>query len=154
MQAELQGRAVPLRPLLQAPRLLQGPAALLVAMSGAEAELFRPTAKQRKGKQASRRGADRERAVRDLYRDRGWAAFRVSDSSVCDVVAVKGEVRFIEVKSTAAGPYNDFGPADREALQDAAIAAGAVAWLAWWPPRGDLREISEYDWPERRSEAS
>jgi Holliday junction resolvase len=98
----------------------------------------------------NRRGHDRERAVVALYREIGWLAFRAPGSlGVADVIALKdgSRPRMIEVKSTAAGPYEHFGPADREALREAAEIAGADALLAWWPSRAKLRIIPASEWP-------
>jgi len=97
-----------------------------------------------------RAGTQRESAVRDLLRERGWLAFRAPASlGVADVVALKaGErPRLCEVKSTAQGPYEHFGPADRNRLRVAAELAGADALLAWWPSRGVLKWIPEAEWP-------
>lgn len=77
-------------------------------------------------------------------------AFRAPGSlGVADVVALRAgeKPKLIESKSTAAGPYSHFGPADRNGLSIAAAIAGATAWLAWWPPRGELRWIPEEEWP-------
>ena len=90
------------------------------------------------------RGHDRERAVRNWLRDRDWLAFRAPASlGVADVIALKsGErPRLIEVKSTAQGPYEHFGPADREKLRLAGDLAGADVFLVWWPSRGQMRWI-------------
>jgi hypothetical protein len=58
------------------------------------------------------------------------------------------EARLIEVKTTATrGPWNDFGPAARAALSNAARLAGATAWLYHWPTGGQLRVIPEAEWP-------
>lgn len=97
-----------------------------------------------------RAGTQRERAVRDLLKERGWLAFRAPASlGVADVVALKaGHIaRLIEVKSSAQGPYEHFGPGDRNRLSMAAELAGAEALLAWWPARGVLRWYYESDWP-------
>lgn len=99
------------------------------------------------------RGIQRERAVRHLLRDEDWIAFRAPASLGCaDVIALKAGARpwLVEVKSTAAGPYEHFSPADRDKLALAARMAGADAWLAWWPPRGKLRWIPESEWPKAR----
>jgi Holliday junction resolvase len=53
----------------------------------------------------------------------------------------------IECKSTKAGPYAGFGPADRKALSFMAKLAGAEAWLYWKPKRGDAVWIPESNWP-------
>lgn len=98
-----------------------------------------------------RRGTQRELAVRDYLRDRDWLAFRAPASlGVADIIALKDgyRARLIEVKSTAAGPYEHFGPADRARLRLAAQLAGADAILAWWPSRGSLHWIGSHEWPE------
>ncbi len=98
------------------------------------------------------RGHQRERQVRDWLTERDWIVVRAAGSLGCiDLVALKtGETpRLIEVKSTAGGPYERFGPADRAELSVNAEWAGATAWLAWWPPRGVLRWIPETEWPLR-----
>jgi Holliday junction resolvase len=102
------------------------------------------------------RGHDRERRVRDWLLSKDWLAFRAPASlGVADVVALRDGSRplLIEVKSTAQGPYEHFGPADRERLRLAAEMAGADAFLAWWPPRGTLRWIPVAEWPARREAA-
>jgi Holliday junction resolvase len=101
-------------------------------------------------RRGSRSGTQRERAVRDWLRERDWLAFRAPASlGVADVVALRdgSRPRLIEVKSTAQGPYEHFGPAARDRLRFAARLAGADALLAWWPPRGQLRFIAESEWP-------
>lgn len=98
----------------------------------------------------SSRGHQRERAVRDWLSKRDWLAFRAPASlGVADVVALRegSRPRLVEVKSTAGGPYEHFGPAARARLAAAAHIAGADAFLAWWPPRGQLRWIAEREWP-------
>lgn len=103
----------------------------------------------------SRRGHDRERAVKRLLEEEGWFVIRAPGSlGVADLVALRGSSgeewyrpRMIEVKSTAGGPYERFGPADRAELIEAAAAAGATPELAYWPPRGKLRFIDAEDWP-------
>lgn len=66
-----------------------------------------------------------------------------------DLVALRAGSRpmLVEVKSTAGGPYERFGPADRAALLFAARLAGADAVLVWWPPRGQIRFIPSSEWP-------
>ena len=99
---------------------------------------------------ANARGVRRERAVRDWLAARDWLAFRAPASLGCaDVVALRdgSRPRLVEVKSTAGGPYEHFGPAARRRLSFAATIAGADAFLAWWPARGQLRWIGEQEWP-------
>jgi Holliday junction resolvase len=100
----------------------------------------------------SKRGIQRERAVRDLLAGEDWLAFRAPASLGCaDVIALRegNRPRLVEVKSTAGGPYERFGPAARARLSFAARLAGADALLAWWPPRGQLIWIPEANWPGR-----
>ena len=96
------------------------------------------------------RGTTRERQVRAWYAERDWLAFRAPASlGVADVIALKlgSRPQLVEVKSTAAGPYEHFRPADRADLRAAAKLAGADAILAWWPSRGKLRFIPANEWP-------
>lgn len=107
------------------------------------------------------RGIERERSWVKRLRADGWFAMR-SPASLgnVDVIAVRPrllgnsqygcEVHFYELKSTTDGPYKTFGPRDREALRFEAQAAGAEAFLVWWPPRSEPKVIAERDWPEDR----
>jgi Holliday junction resolvase len=96
------------------------------------------------------RGHNRERAVKLKLQDDDWFVVRTAGSfGDADLVALKTghQPRLIEVKSTAGGPYEHFGPTERETLRLAAELAGASAELAWWPPRGQLRFIPANEWP-------
>lgn len=98
----------------------------------------------------SQRGIQRERDLKNRLIDEGYFAMRAPASlGVADVVALKAgeEPLMIEVKSTTAGPYAGFGPADREALSEMAAAAGAKAFLVWWPKRKPPKWIPEDEWP-------
>lgn len=97
------------------------------------------------------RGIDRERAVVRWYRDRDYVAGRAPASlGEFDVWAKRHDTRLqlVEVKSTASGPYERFGPDARARLLAVAEMAGAEAWLAWWPPRGELQWIPASAWPK------
>ena len=99
---------------------------------------------------SSRRGHDRERRVVDHYLKRDWWAMRAPASlGDVDVVALKNGHRphFVEVKSTAGGPFERFGPKDRADLLWWAELAGAEAWLCWWPPRRDPVWIPAHQFP-------
>lgn len=107
------------------------------------------------------RGTQRERAVKAWYEERDFVAFRAPASlGFADVIAMRkgtisessllgplADVHFVECKSTAGGPYEHFRPEARKRLRNAAIRAGAEAWLAWWPSRGELKFIHSDDWP-------
>lgn len=96
-------------------------------------------------------GTQRERAVLKVLRDEGWFAFRTPASlGVCDIVALRWGDRplMIEVKSTAKGPYEHFGPAERAELLAAARLAGARAELVWWPVYGKPAWIPSVKWPK------
>lgn len=100
-------------------------------------------------------GHDRERAWVHRLREQGFWAQRAPGSLGVDVIAAApslacdgfADLRFYEVKATAAGPYHSFSPADRRALVAQATAAGASAWLVWWPVRAQPRVIAVEDWP-------
>lgn len=91
----------------------------------------------------------------DVLAKQDWFAFRSPASlGAADVIALRADSRprLVEVKSTAGGPYERFGPAARARLSAAARLAGGDAFLAWWPPRGQLRWIAEAEWPSARAE--
>lgn len=96
------------------------------------------------------RGIDRERRLREALERDGWWTCRAAGSlGEADVIALKqGQIpKLIEVKSTSAGPFHSFGPAKRDALISAAVRAGAVPWLVWWPPRGAPSWLPVSSWP-------
>jgi hypothetical protein len=103
----------------------------------------------------------------DVLSDEGWLpASRRHIPGPGDVLAIRiglemligmvgrypPEAMLIEVKSTAGGPYERFGPLDRQVLLEAAERHGASAWLYWWPPRKDLQRIPSSEWPEPKLE--
>lgn len=58
------------------------------------------------------------------------------------------DIRLIEVKTTARGPYKKMGPTERQALRDAAARIGATPWIAWRPyPSEPWRWLHEGLWP-------
>lgn len=78
-----------------------------------------------------------------------------------DIIAIRrrrdnfgpnSDVMLIEVKSTAAGPFSGFKPADRRELIAAADKCGATPWLVWWPSRGEPNWIPVCDWPPLRND--
>lgn len=98
----------------------------------------------------SNRGHQRERDRVNWYRDRDWFAMRAPASlGEVDVIAMKAghRTRFEELKSTAGGPYERFGPKDRAELSFMAKLADADAFLVWWPPRAQPKVIPESEWP-------
>ena len=100
------------------------------------------------------RGHDRERAVKRLLQaDDWWVARAAGSLGDADLVALKtgSRPRLVEVKSSAQGPYEHFGPSERANLIWAAELAGAEAWLVWWPPRGKPKWIASDEWPQPRT---
>lgn len=94
-------------------------------------------------------GRERERQVAKRLTADGWVVLKGTTYGVADLAAMKAGERpmLVEVKSTAGGAYERFGPADRAKLRAEAGRAGAVAMLAWWPPRGQLHLLDEAVWP-------
>lgn len=81
------------------------------------------------------------------YKARGYVAIHNTHGSF-DVMAAKpGDLRVVEVKGTKER-YGSFNPADRVETCEAAIAAGAMAYL-WWKPKyaREPEEIPSYEWP-------
>jgi Holliday junction resolvase len=111
-------------------------------------------------------GNARELKVMAVLAEEGWlCASRRHIGGAGDVLAIKAKrwTRFevpnphmldqamlIEVKSTTRNPWNDFGPADRQALVETAEKHGAEAWLYWWPPRKPLQRIHSSEFPRAR----
>jgi Holliday junction resolvase len=99
---------------------------------------------------------DRERRLKQALGESGWVAVRAAKGPV-DLVLVRRpktqggcEVRFVQVKSTAGGPYERFGPKDRQILIALAQECGAEPWLIHWPPRKGWRWIESSQWPKIR----
>jgi len=83
----------------------------------------------------------------------GYVVYRAAGSHGCaDLVALRRAARplLIQVKSSAQGPFEHFGPDERKALIDEAERAGAFAVLCHWPPRGELHWIYSDAWPAGR----
>lgn len=102
------------------------------------------------------RGIQRERAVKAWLQERDWVVIRAAGSlGGIDLVALKPGRRplFVEVKSTASGPFDHFRPGERTRLLMAADMAGADPVLAWWPPRGKLRWFEPSEWPPLKAAA-
>jgi Holliday junction resolvase len=104
------------------------------------------------------RGHDRERAVKRVLESEDWWVARAAGSlGDADLIALKDGRRplLVEVKSTAQGPWERFGPKAREEFKLAARIAGARAVVCWWPPRGQRHWLYEDqgDWPATRKGA-
>lgn len=108
-----------------------------------------------------RRGRGRELDVMRHFRAEGWVTYRLAWGNA-DVMACRLEpgdepeaqrmrLLLVQVKSTGGGPYERFGPVDRERLLAEADSCGAEALLAWWPAYGSLQLIDAHKWPKRAS---
>lgn len=87
----------------------------------------------------------------------GWPMVKRLAWGSADVFAAKRDADgepvlwLVQVKSTSVGPYERFGPRDREQLIADAAVCGGQAWLAWWPPYGALQWIAADKWPCKRT---
>jgi Holliday junction resolvase len=100
------------------------------------------------------RGTVRERQVAVLLMGDGWVVYRAAGSHGCaDLVALRNgdRPRLVQVKGSAASPYEHFPPSERVALVHQARRAGADAWLCWWPPRRQPRWVAADLWPLTRA---
>lgn len=88
-----------------------------------------------------------------------WTSRAAGSLGDADVIAVKlrpeggSKVLLVEVKSTAGGPYERFGPAQRDELIAAAAKTGAIPWLCWWAPRAQPVWIPVSEWPVAKAAA-
>jgi len=100
---------------------------------------------------SQRKGAHKERQSKALLEADGWHVTKAGGSlGAADLVALKNGERpmLVQVKATARGPFDGFGPSERGELLSVAKGAGAVPILAWWKPRArEHRLIESYDWP-------
>ncbi len=106
---------------------------------------------------SSSKGSARERQVRKLLEEQGYAVTRGAGShGQADLWAAKLlqtverdliDLRLIQVKTDKAGPWANFRPKDRAELSALAAQTGGVAELWWWPPRGKCRILLESEWP-------
>jgi hypothetical protein len=101
----------------------------------------------------NRRGDQRDVQVRKWLEDLGFTlgsrrkipgpgdllALRPHPNHLPTPTPVAAEVLLVEVKSTAQGPWEHFGPAERLALAEAAQKATATGTVAWWPAYGPLQ---------------
>lgn len=100
---------------------------------------------------AKAKGSAKERQSKALLELEGWHVTKAGGSlGAADLVALKDGERpmLVQVKATAKGPFEHFGPVERAELLSVAKAAGAVPMLAWWKPRArEHRLLESYDWP-------
>lgn len=100
----------------------------------------------------SARGAKREHQVADRLREEGWVVYRSAGSHGCaDLIAMQvgWPNMLVQVKTDAAGPWDHFRPAEREALAGEALKAGAAAFLCHWPPRKTWDWVLAHGWYPR-----
>lgn len=118
-----------------------------------------PNSATQRGRRNRRAGSQREQEWADHltaqgcevgFRHRSKSERQTKREQPYDLIATKGgDIVVWEVKSTAAGPFSDFGPAKREACIQAALRAGGSPCLVWWPyDRQGPRVYSLEQWPE------
>jgi hypothetical protein len=94
----------------------------------------------------SSRGDQRDVKVRKYLEGLGFlVGSRRKIPGPADLVAlrqrspfVEHELLLVEVKSTAQGVWERFGPRERLALSELARTHGGTGCVAWWPPHGPL----------------
>jgi Holliday junction resolvase len=108
-----------------------------------------PMALTKHRKNTAQAGRARERQVADVLRSNDWVVLKGTSFGVADLGAFRaGSIpRLIEVKANHGGPYMNFRKGDRLSLIAEAERGGAEAWLAYWPPRGELQMIRSDAWP-------
>lgn len=98
------------------------------------------------------RGHDRERAIKAILESYDWLVVRTAGSlGPVDLMCVHigwHRALLVEAKSTAGGPYERFGPKDRQEMLEIARHFDCRCALAWWPPRKRLQWIPPVDWPK------
>lgn len=100
------------------------------------------------------KGANRERQLQARLEADGWSVMRSAGShSPADLLAGRRGKRYaIQVKGTKAGPFSDFGPAEREELVAWALEFHAQPVLVWWPAdRKPPRWILPDAWPQLKT---
>lgn len=110
-----------------------------------------PTADQsRKGRQARRIGAQKERATVAWFREQGWLAISNTHGPFDLMASKTGErPRIVEVKY-GKHPFDHYGPRDRAATIAAALQGGVDAYLAFWKHRArEPQLIHSSEWPSR-----
>ena len=98
----------------------------------------------------SRKGNGFDVQVARQLEAEGWTVGSRRHIGGCgDLLATKdGErPRLIECKRGAGSPFENFRPADRNAMRDYAAERGLVAELAWRKDRDGLEFIDEASWP-------
>jgi hypothetical protein len=90
----------------------------------------------------TRRGNQREVDLTNLLEADGWVVgSRRHIGGPGDLLAIDqltvDRILLCEVKSTAGGPWERYGPLDRRALGELGLAIDAIPCLAWWPPRAN-----------------
>jgi Holliday junction resolvase len=87
-------------------------------------------------------------------REQGWVVYRAAGShGNADLVSLRLDMKpmLVQVKASSQGPYEHFGPQEREDLIEEGLRAGAVPMLCHWPPNGELRWIPADLWPGGRA---
>lgn len=119
---------------------------------------------------SKRRGSFLELECKRLLEAEGWLVVKAGGSlGNADLLASRrhgvsepptyfpdcAQVLLVQVKGTAAGPFNAFGPKERAELLSDAEKAGGRAVLAWRAPRRKWRWFyGPEDWPNAQRKAA
>lgn len=103
----------------------------------------------------ARRGNTFEVAVAKDMKRQGWTVGSMRHTEgPCDLLAVHPShgVKLVECKTSGRGPYEHFGPADRQSARKVAVELARSGidvslWLVWKPPGGTARWLNASVWP-------
>lgn len=94
-------------------------------------------------------GDNRERQVKKKLEAEGWVVRKARMSfGNADLLAYREGVRWlVQVKANKGSPWMNFRKEERAGLLEDAEIAGGKAFLAHWPPHGELKWYESKEWP-------
>lgn len=108
----------------------------------------------------ARKGNGKELRSAELFATEGYVVgSRRHIAGPGDLLVVRARPRLrytdallVEVKCTAAGPFDHFGPADRLAMAEYCEEHWLTPALAWWAPKAKAHKLIFFeDWPRSQN---